>query len=72
MNGNVILLPQVGASFLPDAHKFVRGGINMEIQHTHPEYETEEQRQSALKDVRQACLCAISALKNGADRTRSA
>lgn len=72
MNDNVILLPQVCASFLPNAHRFVRGGMNMEIRHTHPEYETEEQRQAALKDMRQACLCAISALKNNTDGTRGA
>ena len=44
----------------------------MEIRHTHPEYESEEQRQAAWKDALQSCLRAISALKNNTDRTHGA
>ena len=45
------------------AHTFVRGGMKMEIKHTHPEYETRKQREEALKGAKQACINAVVALK---------
>jgi len=63
MNDRAILFQEKSVSFLSNAHKFVQGGMNMEIKHTHPKYETPKQREAALKEMKQAAISAISALK---------
>jgi len=51
-------------SFSSAVHRVASGGMNMEIKHTHPEYETPQQREEALRDAKQACISLISALVN--------
>ena len=63
MNDSLVSFPNMQASFPFDTHRLVRGGMNMEIKHTHPEYESAKQREDALKDAKQAAIGAISALK---------
>ena len=63
MNDRLVSFPDTQASFPFDAHRFMRGGMNMEIKHTHPEYESPKQREAALKDAKKAAISAISALK---------
>lgn len=63
MNDKAIFLSDTPASFFSGTHSFVHGGMNMEIKHTHPKYESDKQREAALKDTRRACINAISALK---------
>jgi len=63
MNDSLITFFDAKESFLSGAHKIVRGGIRMNVTHTHPEYEDSKQREEALKDIKRACLNAISALK---------
>ena len=51
------------ATLFPDAHTIVRGGVKMEIKHTHPTYEDSKQREEALKGAKKACMNAVAALK---------
>lgn len=51
------------ATLFPDAHTIVRGGIKMEIKHTHPVYEDSKQREEAIEGAKKACISAVAALK---------
>ena len=51
------------ATLFPTAHTIVRGGIKMEIKHTHPVYEDSKQREEAIKGAKKACINAVAALK---------
>ena len=68
MNDGAILHHENHVSFFSDAHRFVRGGMGMEIKHTHPEYETSKQREAAIKDAKKAAISAIAALKGNVCR----
>lgn len=51
-------------TFPPAAsHKMIRGGILMKVKHTHPDYDTPEQRQQALLDAKRLCAAALQSRK---------
>ena len=41
----------------------------MEIQHTHPEFDTPEERLERLRELRQACLSVLTRSREKAGRT---
>lgn len=47
----------------PSAHKVEGGGIPMTVKHTHPQYETAEKRQEAIRDTRRVCAVLLRALQ---------
>ena len=56
-------------TFPPAAsHKMSRGGIAMEIKHTHPEYATLEERQQALLSTKKLCTAVLLAQKEAASK----
>ena len=47
-----------------DMHTLNRGGMHMEVKHTHPNYESQETRLEQLKDTQKSCLALIRMLRN--------
>ena len=41
----------------------------MDIKHTHPAYDSEDQRLERLLDIYRACMEALSALRTAGDRS---
>lgn len=41
------------------AHRYGRGGLPMDITHTHPAYPNEQERDAALKDAWMTCCAAL-------------
>ena len=50
------------------AHRMSRGGMFMDIKHTHPEYATPEDRRQALLDTKRLCTTVLLARKEAASR----
>lgn len=48
----------------PSSHKVEGGGIPMTVKHTHPQYETAEKRQEAIRDTRRVCAELLRSLRN--------
>lgn len=61
---NVISFTGNGACSFPSAHKVEGGGIPMTVKHIHPQYETAEKRQEAIRDTRRACAELLRALRS--------
>lgn len=53
------------------AHRLWRGGMNMEVKHTHPQYEDPQARQQQMKDAYAACMAKLRALR-AAQREKTA
>ena len=53
-----------GASSHPSSHKVEGGGIPMTVKHTHPQYETAEKQQEAIRDARRVCAELLRTLRN--------
>ena len=45
------------------AHRLWRGGMNMEVKHTHPQYEDPQARQQQMKDAYTACMAKLRSLR---------
>ena len=53
----------------PASHKLEAGGTcPMEIEHTHPKSKSLDERDSQLKDIRNACIALIMAQKKTAGK----
>lgn len=53
----------------PASHKLEAGGTcPMEIKHTHPKSKSLDERDSQLKDIRNACIALIMAQKKTAGK----
>ena len=63
MTERTVLGVKTNATLFPAAHTIVRGGMKMEIKHTHPVYEDSKQREEAIKGTKKACINAVAALK---------
>ena len=48
-----------------------RRGMNMEVKHTHPQYEDPQARQQQMKDAYAACMAKLRALRT-AQREKTA
>ena len=53
------------------AHRLWQGGMNMEVKHTHPQYEDRQARQQQMKDAYAACMAKLRALR-AAQREKTA
>ena len=53
------------------AHRLWRGGMNMEVKHTHPQYEDPQARQQQMSDAYSACMAKLRALR-AAQREKTA
>ena len=49
-------------------HGMSRGGMFMDIKHTHPEYATPEDRRQALLDTKRLCTAVLLARKEAASK----
>ena len=50
------------------AHRMSRGGMFMDIKHTHPEYATPEDRRQALLDTKRLCTAVLLVRKEAASK----
>lgn len=64
ISGNFPCFTGNGVSSFPRAHKVEGGGIPMTVKHTHPQYETAEKRQEALRDTRRVCAELLRSLRS--------
>ena len=56
-------------TFPPAAsHRMSRGGMFMDIKHTHPEYATPEDRQQALLDTKRLCTTVLLTRKEAVSK----
>ena len=60
----VICFTGSGASSHPSSHKVEGGGIPMTVKHTHPQYETAEKQQEAIRDARRVCAELLRSLRS--------
>ncbi len=60
----VICFTGNAVSSSPSAHKVEGGGIPMTVKHTHPQYETAEKRQDAIRDTRRVCAELLRSLRS--------
>ena len=60
----VIRFTGSGASSHPSSHKVEGGGIPMTVKHTHPQYETAEKQQEAIRDARRMCAALLHSLRS--------
>ena len=71
MSQDRIPFPASPACSLSSAHRLGRGGMNMEVKHTHPQYEDPQARQQQMKDAYVACMAKLRALRT-AQREKTA
>ena len=50
------------------AHRMIQGGITMKVKHTHPAYDTPEQRRQAILDAKKICAAALRSPKETSDK----
>ena len=71
MSQDRIPFPESPACSPPSTHRLLRGGMNMEVKHTHPQYEDPQARQQQMKDAYAACMTKLRALR-AAQREKTA
>lgn len=64
MSSNRILFPVSPSCSCPSAHRLLQGGMNMEVKHTHPQYDDPQTRQQQMKDAYAACMAKLRALRS--------
>ena len=71
MSQDRIPFPTSSSCSTSPTHRLWRGGMNMEVKHTHPQYEDPQARQQQMKDAYAACMAKLRALR-AAKREKSA
>ena len=70
MTAKTKIIPFAEPQTFPPAasHRMSRGGMFMDIKHTHPEYATPEDRQQALLDTKRLCTTALRSAKEASGK----
>lgn len=71
MSQDRIPFPTSSSCSTSPTHMLWRGGMNMEVKHTHPQYEDSQARQQQMKDAYAACMAKLRALR-AAQREKTA
>ena len=71
MSQDRIPFPESPACSPSSTHRLWRGGMNMEVKHTHPQYEDPQARQQQMEDAYAACMAKLRALR-AAQREKTA
>lgn len=63
-------IPFLESRTFPSAacHRMLQGGIAMKVKHTHPTYDTPEQRQQAILDIKKICTAALRSAKESPNK----